>query len=130
MKKIILASLFLMGVSSFGSTYRDGIYRGNFMSGQENQVEVQFKLKDDTISNTKFRTLFYKGNDYLKNKELEDEKSRYQEALKYTEGKKIADALEALYSPENIPRAGATIRATKIRAAIQNAINSGVYKPE
>ncbi|MGY0395338.1 hypothetical protein [Fusobacterium sp. SYSU M8A802] len=130
MKKIILASLFLIGLSSFGSTYRDGTYRGNFISGQENQVEVQFKLKNDTISNTKFRTLLYKGNDYLKNKELENEKNKYQEALKYTEGKKVADALESLYSPENIPRAGATIRATKIRAAIQNAINSGVYKPE
>ena len=130
MKKFILSSLFLMGLVSYASTYRNGVYRGSFISGQENQVEVQFKIKDDIISNTKFRTLFYKKNDYLKNKELEDEKNRYQEALKFTEGKKVNEALEALYFPEDIPRAGATIRASKIRAAMQNAINSGAYKIE
>lgn len=130
MKKVIIASLFLISLSSFGATHRNGTYRGCFMSGQENQVEVQFKVKNDTISDTKFRTLSYKGNDYLKNKELKNEKNKYQEALKFTEGKKVNEALEALYFPENIPRAGASVRAVKIRAAMQNAINSGAYKLE
>lgn len=130
MKKIILFSFLVSTLVSFASEYRNGVYRGTFVSGQETQVEVQFNLKDDTVTKTKFRTLFYKGKDYLKDKNLEAEKERYQAALTSTEGKNIKDSLESLYSPEDIPRAGASIRATKIRAAMQNAINSGVYKPE
>ncbi len=130
MKKIILFTLFLSTIASYSAEYRNGTYRGTFVSGQETQVEVQFKLKDDVVENTKFRTLFYKGNDYLKNENLKEEKEKYQSALEFTEGKKLNEALEALYSPENIPRAGASVRATKIRAAMQNAVNSGVYKPE
>lgn len=129
MKKIILFSFLVCGLSSFSSEYRDGTYRGTFVSGQETQVEVQFDIKDDSVAKPKFRTLFYKGNDYLKNSELKDEKSKYEAALLSTEGKKVGEALESLYNPGDIPRAGATIRASKIRAAMQNAINSGVYKP-
>ena len=82
------------------------------------------------VDKPKFRTLFYKGKDYLKTENLKEEKDRYQAALDSTQGKKVGDALESLYAPEDIPRAGASVRATKIRAAMQNAINSGVYKPE
>ena len=130
MRKILIFSLLLGSLSLYAAEYRNGTYRGTFVSEQETQVEVQFKIKDDTISNTKFRTLYYKGKDYLKTEELKDEKGRYEAALTSTEGKKVEDALESLYTPENIPRAGASVRATKIRAAMQNAINSGVYKPE
>ncbi|STO31529.1 Uncharacterised protein [Fusobacterium necrogenes] len=129
MKKIILFSLLCTSVI-FANEYRNGLYRGAFVSGQETQVEVQFHLKNDIISKTRFRTLFYKGQDYLKEKTLENEKDRYQAALTSTEGKNIEDALESLYFPGNIPRAGASLRSSKIRAAMQNALNSGVYKPE
>lgn len=130
MKKIILFSYILLNLSIYASEYRNGTYRGTFVSGQETQVEVQFNLKNDIVSKPKFRTLFYKGKDYLKTEELKSEKERYQSALDFTENKNIKEALEGLYTPENIPRAGASVRATKIRAAMQNAINSGVYKPE
>lgn len=130
MKKLI-TTLFLMGsVLAVAGELRDGTYRGVFVSGQETQVEVQFKLKDDKVDSTKYRTLFYKGQDYLKTDDLKDQKERYEAALKSTEGKNIKDALESLYTPQDIPKAGASVRATKIRAAMQNAINSGVYKPE
>lgn len=130
MKKIIIFTFLLTGIVISASEYRNGTYRGVFVSGQETQVEVQFDLKDDTINKPKFRTLFYKGNDYLKDKNLKDEKERYQAALDSTQGKEVKTALESLYTPQDIPRAGASIRASKIRAAIQNALNSGVYKPE
>ena len=130
MKKIILFSFLICGLSSFASEYRNGTYRGTFVSGQETQVEVQFDIKNDSVAKPKFRTLFYHGNDYLKNKDLKDERAKYEAALDSTEGKNVNEALESLYNPEDIPRAGASVRATKIRAAMQNAINSGVYKPE
>lgn len=130
MKKFVVFSFLLCSMMSLASEYRNGTYRGTFVSGQETQVEVQFNLKDDVVSKPKFRTLFYKGKDYLKTENLKEEKDRYQAALDSTQGKKVGDALESLYKPEDIPRAGASVRATKIRAAMQNAINSGVYKPE
>lgn len=130
MKKFVIFSFLLCSMMSLASEYRNGTYRGTFVSGQETQVEVQFNLKDDVVDKPKFRTLFYKGKDYLKTDNLKEEKDRYQAALDSTQGKKVEDALESLYTPEDIPRAGASVRATKIRAAMQNAINSGVYKPE
>lgn len=129
MKKLFIFSL-LLSTAAFASQYRDGVYRGAFVSGQETQVEVQFKLKNDVVENTRFRTLYYKGEDYLKNKNLEREKNTYTAALKATEGKNVDEAKEMLYSPEKIEMAGASVRASKIRAAMQNAINSGVYKPD
>lgn len=130
MKKFVIFSFLLCSMMSLASEYRNGTYRGTFVSGQETQVEVQFNLKDDVVDKPKFRTLFYKGKDYLKTENLKEEKDRYQAALDSTQGKKVGDALESLYALEDIPRAGASVRATKIRAAMQNAINSGVYKPE
>ena len=130
MKKFVIFSFLLCSMMSLASEYRNGTYRGTFVSGQETQEEVQFNLKDDVVDKPKFRTLFYKGKDYLKTENLKEEKDRYQAALDSTQGKKVGDALESLYAPEDIPRAGASVRATKIRAAMQNAINSGVYKPE
>lgn len=130
MKKFVIFSFLLCSMMSLASEYRNGTYRGTFVSGQETQVEVQFNLKDDVVDKPKFRTLFYKGKDYLKTENLKEEKDRYQAALDSTQGKKVGDALESFYAPEDIPRAGASVRATKIRAAMQNAINSGVYKPE
>ena len=130
MKKNIVFLFIISSVLSLASEYRDGTYRGVFVSGQETQVEVQFNLKDDIVTKPKFRTLFYKGSDYLNSENLKSEKERYQAALESTQGKKVESALESLYFPGDIPRAGASIRASKIRAAMQNAINSGVYKPE
>lgn len=130
MKKLITGIFILGSLTAFAEQFRDGVYRGVFVSGQETQVEVQFKLTDDVISATKYRTLFYKGQDYLKNESLKDQKEKFEAALNSTQGKKIDEALETLYKPEDIPRAGASVRASKIRAAMQNAINNGVYTPD
>lgn len=130
MKKLISTLFILTTIVSYSSEFRNGTYRGVFVSGQETQVEVQFNLKNDIISKPKYRTLFYKGEDYLKSEKYKDQKEKYEATLDYTNGKNIKEALELLYTPDLIPRAGASVRATKVRAAMQNAINSGVYKPE
>lgn len=127
MKKILLLMTLVSGLA-YGAEYRDGTYRGVYVSGQETQVEVQFNLKNDKVTKAKYRTLYYKGKNYLKDKELVNYKDQYEAALKSTINQEVEDAVESLYTPEKIEKAGATIRSTKIRAAIQNALNSGVYK--
>ena len=128
MKKILML-LSIVGIVAYGAEYRNGTYRGTFVSGQETQVEVQFDLRDDKIEKPKFRTLFYKGQDYLKNKDLIKYKGEYEALLTGITNKNVNEGIEALYSPGEIENAGATVRATKVRAAIKNALNSGVYTP-
>ena len=130
MKKILLIFLFLSTITAFSSNLRNGIYRGVFVSGQETQVEVQFNLKNDIVRKPRYRTLSYKKKDYLKDTSVADQKTRYEIILKYIEGKNIKNVLEKLYKSSEIEMAGASIRGSKIRASMQNAINSGVYKPE
>ena len=76
MKKFLLALMLVGAVSAVAATksapkaqYPDGTYRGVYISGQETQVEVQFNLKNDVITDAKYRTLFYKGHDWLKEDE-------------------------------------------------------------
>ena len=128
MKKILVL-LSVIGAVAYGAEYRNGTYRGTFVSGQETQVEIQFDLKDDKIEKPKFRTLFYKDQDYLKNKDLEKSKGQYEALLTGITNKNVNEGIEALYTPGDIENAGATVRATKVRAAIKNALNSGVYTP-
>lgn len=128
MKKLLIL-LSVVGAVAYGAEYRNGTYRGTFVSGQETQVEIQFDLKDDKVEKPKFRTLFYKGQDYLKNKELTKYKGEYEALLTGITNKNVNEGMEALYAPGDIENAGATVRATKVRAAIKNALNSGVYTP-
>lgn len=128
MKKFLML-LTIIGAVAYGAEYRNGTYRGVFVSGQETQVEIQFDLKDDKIENPKFRTLFYKDQDYLKNKDLSKYKAEYEALLTAIINKNVNDGMETLYAPGEIENAGATVRATKVRAAIKNALNSGVYTP-
>lgn len=128
MKKFLML-LTIVGAVAYGAEYRNGTYRGVFISGQETQVEIQFDLKDDKIEKPKFRTLFYKEQNYLKNKELTKNKDQYEALLKAITGKNVNEGMETLYAPGDIESAGATVRATKVRAAIKNALNSGVYTP-
>lgn len=128
MKKFLML-LTVIGAVVYGAEYRNGTYRGVFVSGQETQVEVDFNLKDDKVEKPKFRTLFYKEQDYLKNKDLTKYKDEYEALLTYMTNKNVNEGMEALYTPGDIENAGATIRASKVRAAIKNALNSGVYTP-
>ncbi|MCQ9627085.1 MAG: hypothetical protein ACRCUO_05980 [Cetobacterium sp.] len=128
MKKFLML-LTIIGAVAYGAEYRNGTYRGVYISGQETQVEVQFDLKDDKVEKPKFRTLFYKDQDYLKNKDLSKYKAEYEALLTAIINKNVNDGMETLYAPGEIENAGATVRATKVRAAIKNALNSGVYTP-
>ncbi|MGL4989195.1 MAG: hypothetical protein ACRC5F_08160, partial [Cetobacterium sp.] len=125
----LLFLLTVLGTVAYSAEHRDGTYRGVYVSTQETQVEIQFDLKNDTIEKTRYRTLYYKGEDFLKNKALEKSKAQYEALLTAITGKNVNDAVEMLYTPADIEQAGATVRATKVRSAIKHGLSTGVYTP-
>ena len=128
---------FALSACADGESYEDGRYRGVYDDQGENQVTIQFDLEDNIIVNIRFRSLDYRGVDYLDdeaNETIQAIKDQHQEAIDYLIGKDIREALVDLYDPEAIGNSdvsdaltGATIRSNKIVSAIRDALNRGVY---
>ena len=135
MKKFLLALMLLGAVSAVAATksapksqYPDGTYRGVYISGQETQVEVQFNLKNDVITDAKYRTLFYKGHDWLKEDDFVAKNGGYMKLLERRTNKKIQDVMPTMYNSEEIEKGGATVREMKVRSALQYGLNVGPFK--
>ena len=128
MKKFLFALMLLGAVSAFAGQYPDGMYRGVYVSGQETQVEVQYELKNDVITSIKYRTLFYKGHDWLKENEYVAKNGGYMKLLERITNKKIQDVLPTMYNSEEIEAGGATVRESKVRSALQYGLNVGPLK--
>ena len=128
MKKFLFALMLLGAISAFAGQYPDGMYRGVYVSGQETQVEVQYELKNDVITSIKYRTLFYKGHDWLKEDEYVAKNGGYMKLLERITNKKIQDVLPTMYNSEEIEAGGATVRESKVRSALQYGLNVGPLK--
>ena len=135
MKKFLLALMLVGAVSAVAATksapksqYPDGTYRGVYISGQETQVEVQFNLKNDVITDAKYRTLFYKGHDWLKEDEYVAKNDGYMKLLERITNKKIQDVMPTMYNSEEIEKGGATVREMKVRSALQYGLNLGPFR--
>lgn len=128
MKTLILTLGMSLSLTVLASTYRDGTYRGNFIDRGENQVTVEFMLKDDIVTSAKYRGLTYRGVDYLKEKKVAQIRDEHEALLTHLVGKNIDESLDDLYTPGEIEMAGATIRSNKVRSAIKDALNRGAYK--
>ena len=134
MKKFLLALMLLGAVSAVAATkaskaqYPDGTYRGVYISSQETQVELQFDLKNDVITSVKYRTLFYKGHDWLKEDEYVAKNGGYMKLLERITNKKIQDVMPTMYNSEEIEKGGATVREMKVRSALQYGLNVGPFK--
>ena len=135
MKKFLLALMLVGAVSAVAATksapksqYPDGTYRGVYISGQETQVEVQFNLKNDVITDAKYRTLFYKGHDWLKEDDFVAKNDGYMKLLERITNKKIQDVMPTMYNSEEIEKGGATVREMKVRSALQYGLNVGPFK--
>ena len=135
MKKFLLALMLVGAVSAVAATksapkaqYPDGTYRGVYISGQETQVEVQFNLKNDVITDAKYRTLFYKGHDWLKEDDFIAKNDGYMKLLERITNRKIQDVMPTMYNSEEIEKGGATVREMKVRSALQYGLNVGPFK--
>ena len=134
MKKFLLALMLLGAVSAVAATkasktqYPDGTYRGVYISSQETQVELQFDLKNDVITSVKYRTLFYKGHDWLKEDDFIAKNDGYMKLLERITNKKIQDLMPTMYNSEEIEKGGATVREMKVRSALQYGLNVGPFK--
>ena len=135
MKKFLLALMLVGAVSAVAATksvpkaqYPDGTYRGVYISGQETQVEVQFNLKNDVITDAKYRTLFYKGHDWLKEDDFIAKNDGYMKLLERITNKKNQDVMPTMYNSEEIEKGGATVREMKVRSALQYGLNVGPFK--
>ena len=135
MKKFLLALMLVGAVSAVAATksvpkaqYPDGTYRGVYISGQETQVEVQFNLKNDVITDAKYRTLFYKGHDWLKEDDFIAKNDGYMKLLERIANKKVQDVMPTMYNSEEIEKGGATVREMKVRSALQYGLNVGPFK--
>ena len=135
MKKFLLALMLVGAVSAVAATksapksqYPDGTYRGVYISGQETQVEVQFDLKNDVITKAAYRTLQYKGHDWLKEDEYVAKNDGYMKLLERITNKKIQDVMPTMYNSEEIEKGGATVREMKVRSALQYGLNLGPFR--
>lgn len=117
--------------------YQDGVYRGSYMEGGKEEVAVEFTLHDQIFSGLSYRSLHYKGVDYLAQDAPEGVKmlaGQFEQLLQYLDGKDIS-AVNQLYQPANMvddtdAASGATIRAPKVISAIWDALNRHAYRVE
>ena len=101
------------------------------------EVAVEFTLKDGVFTQLGYRTLQYKGVNYLSEEAGSGVKqiaSGFEALLAYLEGKPVS-AVNDLYQPAAIVGdadafAGATVRTPKVISAIWDALNRHVYRVE
>lgn len=116
-------------------TYADGMYRGTYMEGGGEEVVLEFAIKGDVFLEAQYRTLQYKGEDYLAqdaSKYAKDIAMQFQALLDYLVGKPIA-SVNDLYRPGEIAPdvdvfSGATVRAPKVISAIWDGLGRHAYR--
>ncbi|KMQ50363.1 hypothetical protein CHISP_2726 [Chitinispirillum alkaliphilum] len=118
------------------SSFADGVYRGAFFDRGEMEINIQFTLKSDTVTNISYRYLHYKGVDYLDSDEENTNivYRQYRELAEYLIDRDIRESLDKLFNPSGIITieadgvTGATIRSAKLISAIRDGLNRGVYR--
>lgn len=115
--------------------YGNGTYRGSYMEDGGEQVVLEFTLEENRFTQVSYRTLQYRGMDYLAEDAAESEKlivSQFKALLAYLVGKDVS-AVNDLYRPGDIVAdadvfSGATIRAPKVISAIWDALGRRAYR--
>ena len=115
--------------------YADGTYRGAYMEDGGEQVALEFTIRDNRFTEIAYRTLQYRGEDYLAQDAGEPVRSiagQFQALIDYLVGKDIA-GVNDLYRPgEIVPDvdgfSGATIRAPKVISAIWDGLGRHAYR--
>jgi hypothetical protein len=125
---------------------RDGHYRGSFSEMDETPVSLEITVKGGEITGIIWRHMAYRGQKYLKpaNAMMEGLRDQYMQCAEYLIGAKGVDeivgrleymignptgpALEAIKTQKVDAFTAATIRASKIRSAVIDAFNRGIYR--
>ena len=115
-------------------TYADGVYRGTYMEGGGEEVVLEFAIKGGVFLEIAYRTLAYKGEDYLSegaSKYAKDIAVQFQALIDYLVGKPVS-AVNDLYLPGEIASdtdvsSAATLRAPKVISAIWEGLNKNAY---
>ena len=115
--------------------YADGTYRGSYMEGGLEEVALEFTLRDNHFVSVTYRTLQYKGQDYLSADAPEAIRQmgrQFMQLTDYLVGKSVA-SVNDLYQPGEIvsdadAATGATLRAPKVISAIWDGLNRHAYR--
>jgi len=115
--------------------YADGTYRGCYMEAGEEQVALEFLLRDNRFVSVTFRSLRFHGEDYLAQGLTEDQAqvADHFDALRaYLEGKSVS-CINDLYQPESIVgdmdlSSGATLCAPKVISALWDGLNRRAFR--
>ena len=115
--------------------YADGTYRGVYMEDGGEQVALEFTIRDNCFTEIAYRTLQYRGEDYLAQDAGEPMSSiagQFKALIDYLVGKEIA-SVNDLYRPCMIVPdvdgfSGATIRAPKVISAIWDGLGRHAYR--
>ncbi|MGN0776413.1 MAG: hypothetical protein ACI4MM_07005 [Candidatus Ventricola sp.] len=115
--------------------YADGTYRGVYMEDGGEQVALEFTIRDNCFVEITYRTLQYRGEDYLAPDAPEPMQriaGQFQALIDYLVGKEIA-SVNDLYRPCRIVPdvdgfSGATIRAPKVISAIWDGLGRHAYR--
>ncbi len=115
--------------------YPDGHYRGIYMEGGQEEVAIEFTIRDGCFVEMTYRALGYKGEDYLAQDASAAAKTiagQFAQLTDYLAGKPIA-SVNDLYQPGEIVSdvdgfSGATIRAPKVISAIWDGLGRHAYK--
>lgn len=115
--------------------YADGTYRGAYMEDGGEQVALEFTLRDNCFTEIAYRTLQYRGQDYLApdaEEPMQRVAGQFGALIDYLVGKEIA-SVNDLYRPgEIVPDvdgfSGATIRAPKVISAIWDGLGRHAYR--
>ncbi|UMZ74351.1 hypothetical protein [Natranaerofaba carboxydovora] len=120
-----------------GESFEDGTYRGIFSDGGDMQVNVQFTLEDNVVTDASYRHLYYGGEEYDVDDDgvTGDVAEQYEQLLDYLEGEDIRDAVADLYDADGIVEdydsvTGATLRANKTLSAVVDGLNRGLYRDD
>lgn len=116
--------------------YVDGIYRGFYQKGQQEEIAVQFELSGGKFVEVSFRTIRYKGENYLSDSATDIQRQivkQYRQAADYLIGEEI-DSLGHLQSSKEIVGdmdavTSATLNLNKFVLAMEDGLNRNVFKP-
>lgn len=115
--------------------YRDGTYRGSYMEDGGEEVALEFTLKDGVFTDVHYRTLQYKGEDYLSEEASAPAgliAGQFEALIAYLVGKPVSSVNDLYLPGEIVPDVdgftGASLRAPKVVSAIWDALGRHAYR--